>query len=84
MVSFYVGCEDQAEVDGLWSALSANSKVEQCGWLQDKYGFSRQIIPKQLPKLLTDPDKEKVSHVMNAMLKMKKIVIADLEKAYDG
>ena len=83
-ISFFVECEDQAEVDTLWGALSANPQTEQCGWLQDKYGFTWQIIPKALPKLLTDPDRTKANRAMRAMMTMKKIVIADLQKAFDG
>lgn len=82
-VSFYIPCEDQEEVDHLWGKLSEGGPVEaqQCGWLKDKYGFSWQIIPTALPRLLQDPDKAKSGRVMQAMLKMKKIVIADLEAA---
>jgi predicted 3-demethylubiquinone-9 3-methyltransferase (glyoxalase superfamily) len=83
-VSFYVECEDQAEVDYYWDKLSAIPASEQCGWLKDKYGFSWQIIPKALPKLMSDPDPEKSKRVTHAMLQMKKIVIADLEKAANG
>lgn len=83
-ISFFVECETQHEVDAYWEKLSANPEAEQCGWLQDKYGFSWQIIPKTLPQLLNDPDKEKSNRVMQAMLKMKKIDVAELKKAYEG
>src|SRR5882724_8504545 len=85
-VSFYVECRDQAEVDKYWNKLAKGSKPEsqQCGWIQDKYGFTWQIIPKQLPKLLQDKNKEKSARAMQAMLKMKKIRVADLKKAFDG
>jgi predicted 3-demethylubiquinone-9 3-methyltransferase (glyoxalase superfamily) len=83
-ISFYVGCEDQAEVDKYWNALSAHPESEQCGWLKDKYGFSWQITPKRLEELMRDSDKEKVKRVTHAMLEMKKIVIADLELAAQG
>ena len=83
-ISFYVECEDQKEVDYFWDKLSASPENEQCGWVKDKFGLSWQIIPKQLGKLLMDKDKEKALRVMNAMLKMKKIVVADLEKAAEG
>ena len=80
--SMFVNCEDQAEVDSLWEKLTANGGSEsQCGWLKDKYGMSWQIIPKQLGKLMQNPDHEKSQRVMQAMLKMKKIIVADLEKA---
>lgn len=83
-VSFYVECEDQAEVDHFWSRLSAVPEAEQCGWLKDKYGLSWQIIPKQLGELLGSPDRPRALAATNAMLKMKKIVIADLQRAFDG
>src|SRR3989344_4669664 len=80
--SFQVECQTQEEVDHFWSKLSAVPASEQCGWLKDKYGLSWQIIPKILGELLTDQDKEKAGRALQAMLQMKKIVIADLEKAY--
>lgn len=83
-VSFYVECADQKEVDYFWGKLSAVAESEQCGWLKDKFGLSWQIIPKQLGELLMDKDKVKAGRVMDAMLKMKKIVIKDLERAYKG
>jgi predicted 3-demethylubiquinone-9 3-methyltransferase (glyoxalase superfamily) len=85
-VSFYVECETQEDVDYYWSKLSegGDPKAQQCGWLQDKYGFSWQIIPKALPELLNDPDKEKSGRVMQAMLQMKKIDVERLRKAYDN
>lgn len=83
-ISFMVHCDSQKEVDYFWKKLSAVPESEQCGWLKDKYGLSWQIIPNALGKLLSDPDPEKAGRVMNAMLKMKKIVIKDLEKAYEG
>jgi predicted 3-demethylubiquinone-9 3-methyltransferase (glyoxalase superfamily) len=82
-VSFYVECEDQAEVDYFWERLSSGPEFEQCGWLKDKYGLSWQIVPRRLGELLGDPNKKKSLAATNAMLKMKKIVIADLEKAFD-
>ncbi len=82
-VSFYVQCEDQAEVDYFWERLSAVPESEQCGWLKDKFGLSWQIVPRRMGELLGAPDKKKSLAAMNAMLKMKKIVIADLEKAFD-
>jgi predicted 3-demethylubiquinone-9 3-methyltransferase (glyoxalase superfamily) len=82
-VSFYVECEDQAEVDYFWTRLSAVPESEQCGWLKDTFGLSWQIVPRQMGVLLSDPDKKKALAAMNAMLKMKRIVIADLQKAFD-
>ncbi len=81
-ISFYVECETQAEVDRLWQRLSAVPESEQCGWLKDPYGVSWQIIPKRLGELMNDPDPEKSRRVMEAMLKMKKIDVAQLEAAY--
>ena len=82
-VSFYVECEDQDEVDHFWKRLSAVPESEQCGWLKDKFGLSWQIIPKQLGEILGSPNRKKALAATNAMLKMKKIVIADLQRAYD-
>lgn len=82
-VSFYIECEDQQEVDYFWEKLSAVPESEQCGWLKDKFGLSWQIIPKQLNELMSDPDREKGKKVANAMLKMKKIDIEDLNKAHN-
>jgi predicted 3-demethylubiquinone-9 3-methyltransferase (glyoxalase superfamily) len=82
--SFYVECEDQKEVDYFWSKLSAVPEAEQCGWCKDQFGLSWQIIPKQLGELMGDPDPVKSTRVINAMLKMKKIIVADLEQAHAG
>lgn len=83
--SFYVECEDQAEVDRYWEALLAGGgQQSQCGWLKDRFGLSWQIIPKLLPELLNDPDPEKAGRVMHAMLQMVKIDCAALQRAYDG
>ena len=82
-VSFFVECEDQEEVDHFWGKLSAVPESEQCGWLKDRFGLSWQIVPRQLGELLSAPDKKKALTAMNAMLKMKKLVIADLQKAFD-
>ena len=82
-ISFFVDCEDQTEVDYFWNALTADGGEEsQCGWLKDKFGLSWQIVPKQLGELMGDPDPEKSKRVTEAMLKMRKIIIADLQKAY--
>ncbi len=83
--SLYVNCQDQAEVDELWDKfLSNGGTASQCGWLKDKWGLSWQIIPKRLGELLSDPDKEKANRVMQAMLKMIKIDVVELEKAHEG
>jgi predicted 3-demethylubiquinone-9 3-methyltransferase (glyoxalase superfamily) len=84
-ISFVVNCESQEEVDEYWNKLTAGGGQEsQCGWLKDKFGLSWQIVPTILSKLLTDKDVKKAQRVMNAMLQMKKIIIADLEKAAKG
>jgi predicted 3-demethylubiquinone-9 3-methyltransferase (glyoxalase superfamily) len=83
-ISLYVKCQSQAEVDELWQKLSAGGEPGPCGWLKDKYGLSWQIIPTQLGEMLQDPDPEKASRVMTAMLKMSKIDLAGLRRAYDG
>jgi len=82
-ISFYVNCEGQEEVDDLWDALSQDGEIMQSGWLADKYGVTWQIIPSVLPQMLSDPDPEKVKRVIKAMLKMKKIDIGDLRRAYE-
>lgn len=83
-ISLFVNCETQKEVDELWEKLSAGGAKSRCGWLKDKYGLSWQVIPAALGKLMNDPDPEKSKAVVQAMLKMDKIIIADLEKAYNG
>lgn len=84
-VSLFVDCEDQAEVDRLWSALTADGGSEsQCGWLSDRFGLSWQIIPRRLMELLGDPDRERADRAMQAMLKMRKIELAELEAAARG
>ena len=80
-ISLEVSCKDQEEVDLFWNTLSEGGEEGPCGWLKDRYGVSWQIIPTALPKLLADPDREKSQRVMQAMLKMKKIEIDDLERA---
>ena len=80
--SFFVNCETQEELDHYWNKLTANGGQESmCGWLKDKFGLSWQIIPTALSKYLGDKDRAKSGRVMQAMMKMKKIIIADLEKA---
>jgi predicted 3-demethylubiquinone-9 3-methyltransferase (glyoxalase superfamily) len=81
-ISLYVNCETQEEVDDLWQKLSEGGEKGQCGWLKDKYGLSWQVIPSVLRELLGDKDPEKAGRVMKAMLQMKKIDIAELQKAY--
>ena len=83
-ISLFVDCETQEEVDELWEKLSEGGEKGRCGWLKDKYGLSWQIIPTALGKLMSDPDPEKSKAVFQAMLKMNKIVIEDLKRAYEG
>ena len=84
-ISLSVSCEDQAEVDRLWAALTADGgKPVQCGWLKDKFGVSWQIVPKRLTELLSDPDPAIGKRVMQAMLQMVKFDIAKLEAAADA
>ncbi len=82
-VSFFVNCETQDEVDNLWEKLSEGGEKGQCGWLKDKFGLSWQIVPAALSRLMGDPDPRKARNVVQAMLKMNKIDIAELERARD-
>lgn len=82
-ISLFVNCETQKEVDTLWDKLTANGgEPGQCGWLKDKYGLSWQIIPQALMKLMQDPNPKKSHAVIQAMMQMSKIIIADLEAAH--
>jgi predicted 3-demethylubiquinone-9 3-methyltransferase (glyoxalase superfamily) len=82
-ISLFINCESQTEVDELWEKLSAGGEKSMCGWVRDKYGLSWQVIPSVLMRYLSDPDPDKSKNVMEAMLKMNKIIIKDLEKAYN-
>src|SRR5215467_14494025 len=82
-VSLYVDCESQQEVDQLWDRLSDGGRKDRCGWLQDRYGLSWQIIPKALQQLMSDPDPKRSQSVMKAMLQMDKIDINKLQEAHD-
>jgi predicted 3-demethylubiquinone-9 3-methyltransferase (glyoxalase superfamily) len=83
-ISFVVNCRTQKEVDKFWEKLSAGGKESQCGWLKDKYGVSWQIVPAVLVKMLKDPDPVKSERVMRSILRMHKIDIKALKKAYAG
>ena len=83
-ISFVVDCADQVEVDHFWNKLSAGGKKVQCGWLQDKFGVSWQIVPRAFVKMMNDKNPEKAGRVFAAMMKMKKLDIKALQKAHDG
>ena len=83
-ISMFVNCETQQEVDELWEKLSAGGKTNRCGWLDDKFGLTWQIIPTILGRLLQDKDAAKANRVMKAMMQMDKIDIVRLQQAYEG
>src|SRR3954470_7702513 len=83
-ISFQIDCEDQAEVDHYWEKLAEGGEEGPCGWLKDRFGLSWQILPKRLMELLSDPDRERSQRAMAAMLEMKKLDIAELERAAEG
>lgn len=85
-ISFVIDCKSQEEVDHYWNKLTegGDERSQQCGWLKDKYGLSWQVVPARLNELMSDPDAAKAGRVMNAMLKMKKIDIAELERAAEA
>jgi predicted 3-demethylubiquinone-9 3-methyltransferase (glyoxalase superfamily) len=81
--SLFVTCEDQEEVDYFWDKLGEGGQYMDCGWLKDQFGVSWQVVPAALGQLMSGPDPEKSQRVMQAMLKMQKIIIADLQQAND-
>jgi len=83
-ISLFVNCETQEEVDELWEKLSQGGEKGRCGWLKDRFGLWWQIIPSALGKLMNDPNPKKSRAVFQAMMKMNKIAIKDLERAYAG
>lgn len=83
-VSFSVECKNQEEIDYYWEKLSANPEFEQCGWCTDKYGLSWQIVPERLATMFKEGTEEQRKRVMDTFMPMKKMIIADLEKAYKG
>ena len=83
-ISFFISVESQEEVDYFCNSLIAGGGEEsKCGWLKDKFGLSWQVVPKALGRYLSDPDRKKADRVMQAMLQMKKLEIADLKRAYE-
>ena len=83
-VSFIVNCETQQEIDYYWEKLSADPKAEQCGWLKDRYGFSWQVTPTAMNRMLASGDEKKIARVTKAFLQMKKFDLAKLEDAFNG
>ncbi len=83
-ISLYVECDTQAEIDALWSRLTEGGSERPCGWLEDRYGLSWQIIPTRLRELVTSDDPEKAAAAMRAMFDMRKIVIGEIERAVEG
>ncbi len=83
-ISFQIPCADQSEVDHYWDRLSEGGEESQCGWLKDRFGLSWQVIPKDLPELLGDPDPARAQRAMAAMMSMRKLDVAALHAAADG
>ena len=83
-VSFEIPCVDQAEVDHYWSRLTEGGEEGPCGWAKDKFGLSWQVVPNRLLELMKDPDRAKAQRATDAMMKMKKIDIVELERAADA
>lgn len=83
-ISLNVSCRTQTELDDLWEKLSAGGEKGQCGWLKDKFGLSWQIVPSVLGEMMQDQDAGKSNRVMAAVMRMDKLDIADLKRAYDG
>jgi predicted 3-demethylubiquinone-9 3-methyltransferase (glyoxalase superfamily) len=81
-ISFFVSCNDQAEVDDLWEKLSTGGEEGRCGWLKDRFGLSWQIVPRRFIELLADENPKKVKAVLDAMMQMVKLEVAELEKAH--
>ena len=83
-VSFEIKCETQDEIDYYWEALTEGGKESQCGWLKDKFGLSWQVVPTGMEEVFSDPDPERAKRAMEAMLKMSKLDIGELQRAADG
>src|SRR5699024_1220583 len=84
-VSFVIDCDGQEEVDYYWNRFVGEGGEEsQCGWCKDRFGLSWQVVPRQLTEALAGPDRDGADRAMQAMLKMRKIIVADVQKAYAG
>ena len=84
-ISLSIDCDDQAEVDRYWSALIADGgEPSMCGWLKDRFGLSWQVVPRRLTEMLVSPDRDAAERAMKAMLEMRKIDVAELERAFAG
>lgn len=83
-ISFIVYCKDQEEIDYYWDKLSTVPESEQCGWLKDKYGLSWQIVPEEMDEMMAKGTPEQIDRLTQAFLPMKKLIIADLKKAFEG
>ena len=83
-ISFVVNCKSQEEIDYFWESLSAGGEKSRCGWLKDKFGLSWQVVPENMEDLISGKDPDTNNRVMEAMMKMDKLIIADLEKAAKG
>jgi predicted 3-demethylubiquinone-9 3-methyltransferase (glyoxalase superfamily) len=83
-ISFVIDCADQAEIDHYWDALSTGGRVQQCGWLDDRYGITWQVVPRALPQMLQDPDPARAQRVAQAMMTMVKFDLAALQRAQRG
>lgn len=81
-ISFVVRCDSQEEIDHFWIKLSAHPEAEQCGWLKDQFGLSWQVVPAAMDAMMQDPDQGRVARVMQAVLQMKKLELAELQRAY--
>ena len=83
-ISFVVNCESQAEIDHFWQKMSAGGQEVECGWLKDRFGVAWQIVPADIEEMLQDKDPEKPKRVMAAVMKMKKLDMAEMRRAYEG
>lgn len=83
-VSFSIPCADQAEVDYYWDTLAAGGEESRCGWLRDRFGLSWQVVPRRFEELMADPDPARAGAAAQALLRMRRIVVADLEAAADA